>query len=81
MMTTNQKLINWVNEWLALCLLDKIYWCDGSEDENTKLFEEMVASGMAIKINESKRPNSYYFQSDPSDVALVENRTFSIQGQ
>jgi len=75
-MTNNQKLINWVNEWVALCLPDTIHWCDGSEAENSKLFEEMVASGMAIKLDESKRPNSYYFQSDPSDVARVENRTF-----
>jgi len=75
-MTKNQKLISWVNEWAELCQPDKVYWCDGSEEENDRLLAEMVASGMAVKLDEKKRPNSYYFQSDPSDVARVENRTY-----
>jgi len=75
-MTSNQKLINWVNEWAELCQPEKVYWCDGSEEENDRLLGEMVASGMAVKLDEKKRPGSYYFQSDPSDVARVENRTY-----
>jgi phosphoenolpyruvate carboxykinase (GTP) len=75
-MTSNQKLINWVNEWAELCQPEKVYWCDGSEEENNRLLGEMVASGMAVKLDEKKRPGSYYFQSDPSDVARVENRTY-----
>jgi len=75
-MTSNQKLINWVNEWAELCTPEKVYWCDGSEEENNRLLGEMVASGMAVKLDEKKRPGSYYFQSDPSDVARVENRTY-----
>jgi phosphoenolpyruvate carboxykinase (GTP) len=75
-MTNNQKLINWVNEWAEHCQPEKVYWCNGSEEENIALLEEMVASGMAVKLDENKRPGSYYFQSDPSDVARVENRTF-----
>ena len=69
MRTLNQKLINWVNEWAELCQPEKIHWCDGSQDENKRLLDEMTASGMCVKLNEAKRPNSYYFQSDPSDVA------------
>ncbi|MCJ7447566.1 MAG: phosphoenolpyruvate carboxykinase (GTP) [Bacteroidales bacterium] len=76
MITHHQKLTNWVNEWAELCQPEKIHWCDGSEAENQSLLDEMVASGVCIKLNEAKRPNSYYFQSDPSDVARVENRTF-----
>ncbi len=75
-MTKNKKLIDWVNEWAAWCEPDKVYWCDGSDEENQQLFDEMVKLGMAVKLNEKKRPNSYYFQSDPSDVARVEDRTF-----
>ena len=75
-MTKNQKLNQWVKEWAEVCQPDSIYWCNGSEEENQKLFDEMVASGMAVKLNEKKRPGSYYFQSDPSDVARVEDRTY-----
>ncbi|MBR3287447.1 MAG: phosphoenolpyruvate carboxykinase (GTP) [Bacteroidales bacterium] len=75
-MTKNQKLNQWVAEWTAICQPDRVHWCDGSEEENQQILDSMVASGMAVKLNEEKRPNSYYFQSDPSDVARVENRTF-----
>ena len=75
-MTSNKKLLAWVDEWAKLCQPDKVYWCDGSEEENQRLLDEMVASGAAVKLNEEKRPGSYAFNSDPSDVARVENRTF-----
>src|SRR5690554_1872795 len=75
-LTKNQKLINWVNEWAEICQPDSVYWCDGSEEENNRLNDMMVAAGAAVKLDETKRPNSFYFQSDPSDVARVENRTY-----
>jgi len=75
-MTISKKVETWVKEWSDLCQPDAIHYCDGSEAENNQLLDMMVSTGMAIKLNESKRPGSYYFQSDPSDVARVENRTF-----
>jgi len=75
-MTTNNKLKSWVEDWTKICQPDKVYWCNGSEEENQRLLDLMVKTGMAVKLNEKKRPDSYYFQSDPSDVARVENRTF-----
>jgi phosphoenolpyruvate carboxykinase (GTP) len=75
-MTISKKVEKWVNDWAALCQPKEIHWCDGSEEENAMLLNSMVHSGAAIRLNEAKRPNSYYFQSDPSDVARVENRTY-----
>lgn len=76
MMTNHKKLMAWVQEWADWCQPDSVYWCDGSEEENQRLLDGMVAAGAAVKLNEEKRPGSYYFQSDPSDVARVEDRTF-----
>ena len=74
MKTKNQKLLKWVDETAALCKPDAIHWCDGSKPEYDALFRSMVASGAATPL--PKRPNSYLFRSDPSDVARVEDRTY-----
>ncbi len=74
--TTNAKLLKWVEEVAAMCQPDAIHWCDGSKAEYDALFRGMVEGGTAIKLDENKRPNSYLIQSDPSDVARVEDRTF-----
>lgn len=75
-MTSNKKLLVWVEEMAMLCQPKDIYWCNGSEEEYQSLCQQMVRTGTFIKLNEEKRPGSYLCRSDPSDVARVEDRTF-----
>jgi phosphoenolpyruvate carboxykinase (GTP) len=74
--TTNKKLIDWVGEIAALATPDSVEWCDGSADEYDRLCQLLVTQGTFTRIDEAKRPNSYWCHSDPGDVARVEDRTY-----
>ena len=74
--TNNAKLKSWVDEWAAILQPKDIYWCDGTADEYNRLCQSLVDAGTFTKLDEAKRPNSYYAHSDPGDVARVEDRTF-----
>ncbi|NLV75054.1 MAG: phosphoenolpyruvate carboxykinase (GTP) [Chloroflexi bacterium] len=70
----NKKLREWVQEVAEMTKPGQVYWCDGSKAEYDRLMDAMVATGAAIRLE--KRPNSFAFFSDPSDVARVEDRTY-----
>jgi phosphoenolpyruvate carboxykinase (GTP) len=72
----NTRLLSWVEEMAKLFTPDSIYWCDGSQEEYDRLAGNCVAAGMYERLDEKKRPNSFWVRSDPADVARVEDRTF-----
>lgn len=74
--TQNHKLLEWIEEKSAICKPSKIHFCDGSQQEYDFLMTEMEKLGKAVRLNPQKRPNSFWFHSDPEDVARVEECTF-----
>jgi len=74
--TGNARLTQWVKDWAEVLQPDAIYWCDGSAEEYERLCQSLVDAGIFTKLDDAKRPNSYWAHSDPGDVARVEDRTF-----
>jgi phosphoenolpyruvate carboxykinase (GTP) len=72
--TSHQRLLGWVAAVAELTEPDGIYWCDGADEEWTRLTDGLVEAGTLVRLN--KKPNSFWARTDPTDVARVEERTF-----
>jgi phosphoenolpyruvate carboxykinase (GTP) len=73
---SNTHVQKWVKDVAALCQPDKVYWCDGSEEEKEQLTQVAVECGDLIPLNQEKLPGSYLHRSALNDVARTENLTF-----
>ncbi len=72
----HENLVKWIDEVVALTKPENVVVADGSKEQYDSLVKEMIDSGLALKLNEEKKPGGIAFFSDPSDVARVENRTY-----
>jgi len=66
----------WVDEVARTTQPAKVVWCDGTEAENERLINDMLADGTLIRLNEQAHPNSYLHRSHPQDVARTEHLTY-----
>ncbi|MFN2563319.1 MAG: phosphoenolpyruvate carboxykinase (GTP) [Jatrophihabitans sp.] len=74
--TTHAALLAWVRETAELTQPERIEWVDGSPEEWTRITDLLVENGTFVRLNDAKKPNSFWCASDPTDVARVEDRTF-----
>ncbi|WP_278313709.1 phosphoenolpyruvate carboxykinase (GTP) [Lolliginicoccus levis] len=74
--TKHAELLAWVQEVAELTQPDRVVFADGSDAEWERLTDQLVEAGTFTRLNEEKLHNSFLAQSDPSDVARVESRTY-----
>ncbi|MFY0407106.1 phosphoenolpyruvate carboxykinase (GTP) [Solicola sp. PLA-1-18] len=74
--TSHAQLQAWVDEVARLTQPDSVHWVQGTDAEWATLTDRLVDAGTFVRLDESKKPNSFWCASDPTDVARVEDRTF-----
>ncbi|YAL83580.1 phosphoenolpyruvate carboxykinase (GTP) [Dermacoccaceae bacterium W4C1] len=79
--SSHAALTEWVAEVAALTTPDRIVWVTGDDAEWKQITDTLVEAGTFVRLDEKKKPNSFYAASDPSDVARVEDRTYICSEQ
>ena len=64
-LTTNKHVIRWVEKMAELTQPAAIHWVDGSQKEDDRQCDEMVASGTFVRLNQKKWPGCLHARSDP----------------
>lgn len=72
----NSAVAAWVTDMARLCGPERIYWCDGSEQERVRLTREALECGELEELNQAEWPGCYCSRSDVNDVARTEQLTF-----
>src|SRR6267143_1100564 len=69
-------LEQWVESVARMTRPDQTVWCDGSEEENTRIQQQLVREGHTLALHAKTYPNCFLHRSDPTDVARTEKITF-----
>jgi phosphoenolpyruvate carboxykinase (GTP) len=69
-------LEQWVEEVARTTRPQRIVWCDGSEQQQQEVVEQMLREGSTLRLNPQTYPNCFLHRSHPNDVARTENVTF-----
>ncbi len=75
-MTTNKKVLDFIEQTKQLCQPDNIVWVDGSEEQLEAFRKQACDEKILIKLNQEKLPGCYLHRTTVNDVARVEGRTF-----
>lgn len=74
--TQNNALKKWVEEMARMCRPDRVYWCDGSEEEAERLKREAFSTGELLELNQELMPGCVLHRTALNDVARTEDLTF-----
>ena len=81
-MTTNKKVIDFINETKALCMPDNVVWIDGSEEQLEALRQQAVEEKILIIFTQLNRDLSLQFQKSFATFAAAKPQPYlSEQGK